>query len=812
MTDFADLGVRVRAEGVAEAAKQLDQLSSSGRKAEDTTRGLESASKTLQQTMLKLAAAVGAYKLAGLVKDASLLAARYQTLGVVMNTAGRNAGYSAVEMSLFEDSLRKQGIAAIEARETLAKLSAANIDLAQASKLARASQDLAVVGGINSSEAFARLTHGLISGQTEILRTLGLNVTFEQSYTRLAAQLGKNAAQLTQQEKIQARVNIALEAAARYQGIYEESMKTAGKQLTSIKRYWDDLLVSFGSAQLPAVSHIVLEITERIKAMQKVVSDPTMQSELAGIGKTAIDSFDNLVAFGEAAGRVFLSVLEGWNKLPEAVQQLGIVGALVGGIKGAAFVGTFAHMYGWADNMDKAMALIGSGELSIGEFSKMNSADLDKYLKSRERGAVSRKLDAAITGTAGITPGALVGPGTALDMTKHPAMLDGKQPLSEAEIRKIESATNKLRLAMLELTGSQFDLEMEKARQEIAGLARVLGEGSAQVREFATARYAKVRQEFDPAYHPNHGVAIPQDALDRAAAATDAVSAGNAAAARSYEDPNMTKIVLERSKTEQAFATEFKRITQGNTAVEIEELQKRVREWERAGIERTQIEEYVAKRMVDLEKESTVERLRLQKDWVSGVQRGMLEYAYEMEKTSDNVARATIKAFRTMEDAIVDFVMKGKIEFKSLTNSIIADMVRMVVQQQITAPLAKAGSNFFGSMFSSIFHGGGDVGGVGGRSRAVSAATFIGAPRLHDGLAPDEFPAILQKGERVIPKSQAGGGGSPVNIRVDLKNESGQQLKATRHETSFDGAEYVVTVWLDAYNRNAYGLREALSG
>jgi len=33
---------------------------------------------------------------------------------------------------------------------------------------------------------------------------------------------------------------------------------------------------------------------------------------------------------------------------------------------------------------------------------------------------------------------------------------------------------------------------------------------------------------------------------------------------------------------------------------------------------------------------------------------------------------------------------------------------------------------------------------------------FIGAPRLHSGLASDEFPAILQKGERVIRKGKSG--------------------------------------------------------
>ncbi|MEI2301038.1 phage tail length tape measure family protein [Ensifer sp. MJa1] len=43
--------------------------------------------------------------------------------------------------------------------------------------------------------------------------------------------------------------------------------------------------------------------------------------------------------------------------------------------------------------------------------------------------------------------------------------------------------------------------------------------------------------------------------------------------------------------------------------------------------------------------------------------------------------------------------------------------------------------------------------------RNVSPAMFAGAPRLHNGLMPGEYPAILQKGEAVIPRSVVRRGG-----------------------------------------------------
>lgn len=80
-------------------------------------------------------------------------------------------------------------------------------------------------------------------------------------------------------------------------------------------------------------------------------------------------------------------------------------------------------------------------------------------------------------------------------------------------------------------------------------------------------------------------------------------------------------------------------------------------------------------------------------------------------------------------------------------------------------------------------HTGGVVGSSFGTMTLRDPAIFRNAPRLHHGLAPDEFPAILQRGERVVPKSQAGawdrGGGVNINVTVDgSKGGSPGQNKA----------------------------------
>jgi len=201
------------------------------------------------------------------VRDSVNDAARYQTLGVAMNQVGKNAGYTAGQMAGFEAELRKNGIAMLESRQTLTQMSAAHIDLSKATELARVAQDAAVIGNINSSEAFARMIYGIQSGQVEVLRTIGINVNFESSYERLARKLGINAALLTENEKAQARQNAVLAAGPAISGAYEAAMGTAGKQLSSMKRYLDDLSVKMGTGFLEAFTQKVFGQVDSLKKL-----------------------------------------------------------------------------------------------------------------------------------------------------------------------------------------------------------------------------------------------------------------------------------------------------------------------------------------------------------------------------------------------------------------------------------------------------------------------------------------------------------------------------------------------------------------
>jgi len=226
--------------------------------------------------------------LAAGVKEVSMLAARYDTLGVVMGVVGNNAGYTRAEMDQFEASLRKTGITALESRNNLASMASANIDLSKAAQLARMAQDAAVVGNMNSSEAFKQMIYGIKSAQVEVLRTIGINVSFENSYKKVADQLGKNTTELTEQEKTQARLNAVLAQAPTIAGVYEESLTTVGKKLASTARYSEDARVKVGAIFQPALVLLVDTYTDALKGVNAELDNTAVIEKWARVIKSEV--------------------------------------------------------------------------------------------------------------------------------------------------------------------------------------------------------------------------------------------------------------------------------------------------------------------------------------------------------------------------------------------------------------------------------------------------------------------------------------------------------------------------------------------
>jgi hypothetical protein len=253
-------------EGTDAAKRGLKDLEEETGKAGKAAKESSQHFLTLRNAIKVIAGSAAIYAVASMAKEMALLNARLETMGVVLETVGRNAGYSRFEMEAHAEEVRSMGITMIESREAVVKLTQAQIDLSGASKLARIAQDAAVIANINSSEAMGRLVHGITSAQTEVLRAMGINVNFETSYRRLAKELNINTDQLTEQEKVQARFNAVAAAGVKIQGAYEAAMGTAGKQIGSLARYHEDLKVILGETFNDALTTSVDAYTTALKA------------------------------------------------------------------------------------------------------------------------------------------------------------------------------------------------------------------------------------------------------------------------------------------------------------------------------------------------------------------------------------------------------------------------------------------------------------------------------------------------------------------------------------------------------------------
>jgi hypothetical protein len=177
----------------------------------------------------------------------------------------------------------------------------------------------------------------------------------------------------------------------------------------------------------------------------------------------------------------------------------------------------------------------------------------------------------------------------------------------------------------------------------------------------------------------------------------------------------------------------------------------------------------------------------------------LADYAAKARDISGDIGQTLVGAFQSAENAVGDFVKTGKLDFSGLVTSMIADLAKLAARRFILGPIADALSGAFGGaggLFANILHSGGTVG-VAGSSRMVPAMAFAGAPRMHSGgwagLKPDEVPAILQRGERVLSRREAAGYGqtSAPTVTVTIMSRDAESFRQSRTQVAADIARAV---------------------
>lgn len=132
--------------------------------------------------------------------------------------------------------------------------------------------------------------------------------------------------------------------------------------------------------------------------------------------------------------------------------------------------------------------------------------------------------------------------------------------------------------------------------------------------------------------------------------------------------------------------------------------------------------------------------------WLLGLQEGLTNFADLAGNAYSKVADITNGVFTGLTDTLTTFATKGKADVSDMVDSMISDLWRLTIQQNVTGPLASAlGSLFGGPNLSAATTVGGIDYGFGG-IRLAGGGDVVGPGT---GTS-DSVPALLSVGETVV--------------------------------------------------------------
>lgn len=190
----------------------------------------------------------------------------------------------------------------------------------------------------------------------------------------------------------------------------------------------------------------------------------------------------------------------------------------------------------------------------------------------------------------------------------------------------------------------------------------------------------------------------------------------------------------------------------------------------------------------------------------TGAKSAMKDYIETVNNAANQSRTLFTDAFKGMEDALVNFVKTGKLDFSSLADSIITDMIRIQIQRSILGPLMGTGKGgdygLMGSIGTSLgsmfgFANGGIMTAGGAMPLNTYASGGIAnSPQMAifgEGKTPEAF-VPLPDGRHIPVAMQGGGGGSNVVVNV-VNNATG--AKATAQERTDSSGQRIIDVMIE---------------
>jgi hypothetical protein len=188
------------------------------------------------------------------------------------------------------------------------------------------------------------------------------------------------------------------------------------------------------------------------------------------------------------------------------------------------------------------------------------------------------------------------------------------------------------------------------------------------------------------------------------------------------------------------------------------------------------------------------EGLRNSRALADGAKLAFEDYADAATNAGAQIEQAIGGALGGLENTLVGFVQSGKLEWKSLVDSMIADLIRLFIRAQILGPLAQAlGAAFGGGSLGPQFTGTGFEG-----LQAAGSFQHGGAFTVGGSGGPDSRLVALRAtpGERVtVTPRGAPASGAVVNVTVI--NQAGAEVETREQPNAQGGLDLLVLVRRD---------------
>lgn len=210
----------------------------------------------------------------GIIVKSGLLGAEVRTLEMTMLQIARNlAGEAGVDVDKFaqhvenlRDAVVNTGITTREATTAISQFLRARLPIGQVENLANAAKNLGVtVANMSSSEVFGRFIEFISTGNSALLDAIGITKTANMMYEEYAKENDLVAKSMSPMQKQLALINGLMKETVTVAGVYDKAMETAGKQLSSMKRLFEEAILAFGERAEPILAKLITGMNKLLK-------------------------------------------------------------------------------------------------------------------------------------------------------------------------------------------------------------------------------------------------------------------------------------------------------------------------------------------------------------------------------------------------------------------------------------------------------------------------------------------------------------------------------------------------------------------